>query len=205
MNAKILRHVPIGPVAIAWTASARGPVIARVLISSPTRPGDRILRQDYPDAVAASCRTIDAVADALRAMLAGEPGEISLDLVALDSCPPFQQAVLRAAARIPRGQVRTYGEIAAHLGKPGAARAVGNALANNPFPLVVPCHRVVRAGGHLGGFGGGSTMKRVLLALEGVAVDAAGRIVPPDARRSIPARQPARRLAQSMSISRRSP
>lgn len=205
MNAMIIRPGPFGPVAIVWTASDRGPVVARVLISSPTRPGDRILRRDYPDAGAASCPAIDALADALRAMLRGAPGDVHLDLVALDSCPPFQQAVLRAARRIPRGQVRTYGEIAADLGKPGAARAVGNALANNPFPLVVPCHRVVRAGGHLGGYGGGSALKRALLALEGVAVDAAGRIAPPAAHRSIPARQSARPLAQSVSISRRSP
>ena len=95
----------------------------------------------------------------------------------LDSCPPFQQAVLRATARIPRGQVRTYGQLAAQLGKPGAARAVGNALAANPFPLVIPCHRVVRAGGRLGGFGGGSALKRALLAREGVAIGETGRVL----------------------------
>ena len=179
MNAGLIPRTPIGPVAILWTAGADQPQVCRILLPRTGRTAMQLLHRIDPEATVASCAEIDAVAASIRAMLAGEPVGFPLDLVALDSCPPFQQAVLRAAARIPRGQVRTYGEIAAQLGKPGAARAVGNALANNPFPLVVPCHRVVRAGGHLGGFGGGSAMKRALLALEGVEVDATGRVVVP--------------------------
>ena len=71
-----------------------------------------------------------------------------------------------------------FTQLNAQLGKPGAARAVGNALAANPFPLAIPCHRVVRAGGRLGGFGGGPALKRALLAQEGVTFDSAGRRQP---------------------------
>jgi len=80
---------------------------------------------------------------------------------------PFARKVLGATARIPFGRVRTYGDIAARIGSPRAARAVGNALGSNPVPIVVPCHRVVRAGGDLGGYGGGPERKAALLALEG--------------------------------------
>jgi methylated-DNA-[protein]-cysteine S-methyltransferase len=75
--------------------------------------------------------------------------------------------------------VTTYGRLAAHVGRPGGARAVGRALAGNPFPLVVPCHRAVRADGSPGGYQGGVPMKRALLEAEGVAFDRRGRAVGP--------------------------
>jgi methylated-DNA-[protein]-cysteine S-methyltransferase len=76
--------------------------------------------------------------------------------------------VLTATARIPFGRTSTYGEIARRIGNPRAARAVGNALGSNPIPVVIPCHRVLRAGGQIGGYGGGVGRKEVLLELEGV-------------------------------------
>ncbi|HVP06342.1 MAG TPA: methylated-DNA--[protein]-cysteine S-methyltransferase [Candidatus Acidoferrum sp.] len=79
---------------------------------------------------------------------------------------PFQIQALKAVARIPYGKVKTYGEIAKALGKPGASRAVGHANASNLLPLVVPCHRVVASNG-LGGYGGGIELKRRLLEMEG--------------------------------------
>lgn len=75
--------------------------------------------------------------------------------------------VLAQTSRIPFGRTSTYGEIAGKIGKPRAARAVGNALGSNPIPVVIPCHRVLRAGGALGGYGGGLDRKEALLALEG--------------------------------------
>ena len=78
----------------------------------------------------------------------------------------FQQRVWEAARRIPWGEVRTCGWLAQQGGSPRAARSVGGALGRNPIPLVVPCHRVVAAGGGLGGVGGGLALKRRLLALE---------------------------------------
>jgi methylated-DNA-[protein]-cysteine S-methyltransferase len=80
---------------------------------------------------------------------------------------PFGRAVLRATRAIPRGAVRTYGEVARRVGRPRAARAVGQALHRNPVPLLVPCHRVIGAGGRLVGFGSGIGEKQRLLRLEG--------------------------------------
>jgi methylated-DNA-[protein]-cysteine S-methyltransferase len=79
---------------------------------------------------------------------------------------PFQKKVLRRVARIPFGKTATYGRVAASVGAPNASRAVGQANASNNLPLVIPCHRVVAANG-LGGYGGGLTLKKRLLNLEG--------------------------------------
>ena len=90
--------------------------------------------------------------------------------VDLSSRSDFHQEVLRATARIPRGEVRTYGELAAIVGRPRAARAVGTAMARNPVALLVPCHRVVPSSGGVGNYGFGSDLKAKLLAGEGVVL-----------------------------------
>jgi methylated-DNA-[protein]-cysteine S-methyltransferase len=79
----------------------------------------------------------------------------------------FRRRVLRAINRIPYGQTRSYMEVAASAGNERAVRAAGSACGSNPIPIVVPCHRVLRTGGALGGYGGGLPMKRALLELEG--------------------------------------
>ena len=96
--------------------------------------------------------------------------ELPVDLNELNT---FQRSVLTACAAIPFGSVASYGDLAATIGHPGAARAVGNALGGNPVAIVIPCHRVIAAGGRIGGFGGGRlaiAVKRRLLAIEGVEV-----------------------------------
>jgi methylated-DNA-[protein]-cysteine S-methyltransferase len=85
---------------------------------------------------------------------------------------PFGRRVLSVTAEIPYGQVSSYGEVAAEAGSPRGSRAAGNALGANPLPIVVPCHRVLRSGGALGGYGGGIERKRWLLELEGALVAA---------------------------------
>jgi methylated-DNA-[protein]-cysteine S-methyltransferase len=80
---------------------------------------------------------------------------------------PYARRVLRATAAIPFGKVSTYREVARKAGNPAASRAAGNALGSNPIPVVVPCHRVLRTGGGLGGYGGGLDVKEHLLKLEG--------------------------------------
>jgi methylated-DNA-[protein]-cysteine S-methyltransferase len=79
----------------------------------------------------------------------------------------FYRRVLRATARVPFGEVITYGDAAKRAGNPRAFRAAGTALGSNPIPIVVPCHRVIRTGGDIGNYGGGPQMKRFLLELEG--------------------------------------
>ena len=96
-------------------------------------------------------------------------GHVVLDLGDL---PEFQREVYAVARSLPRGATMTYGEIAARVGVPGAAQAVGQAMGHNPFPIVVPCHRVVAAGGGNGGFSapGGVDTKLRLLAIEGATL-----------------------------------
>lgn len=104
-----------------------------------------------------------------KALEAGRPGDLPLDL---RSVTPFRRNVLARAAAIPRGEVRSYGWLAHHIGKPGAARAVGSAMATNPVPLIVPCHRVVRSDGHIGAYSlGGAHNKWILLESEGARPD----------------------------------
>jgi methylated-DNA-[protein]-cysteine S-methyltransferase len=86
----------------------------------------------------------------------------------------FNQGVLRATADIPFGETASYGEVAAAAGSPRAARAAGNALAGNPIPIVVPCHRVIHADGGIGGYTGGLDNKRFLLRLEGLSPSGQG-------------------------------
>lgn len=90
------------------------------------------------------------------------------DKVDLSEGTPFQRAVWQAARLIPYGQKQSYGWIAKKIGKPGAARAVGQALGRNPLSIIVPCHRVIAGDGKLGGFTGGLAAKKRLLALEKV-------------------------------------
>lgn len=174
-NASIIMPTPYGSVAIVWVPADRRPTIIRVLLSTPSSSAEDRVSHLYPTARAASCAEIDAVAHGMKRLLEGEPVDFSLGLVDLDPCGEFQRQVLRAEHQIPRGSVSTYGLIAAHLGKPKGARAVGNALATNPFPLIVPCHRAIRSDRSLGGYQGGIDMKRSLLGKEGISFDDRGR------------------------------
>jgi methylated-DNA-[protein]-cysteine S-methyltransferase len=107
--------------------------------------------------------------------LKGEPISFSKNLLDTTEFYPFQQKVMKADWTIPRGKTATYGWIAKQIGTKGV-RAVGNANARNPFPLVYPCHRVIRSDRTLCGFGGGLAMKRQLLEMEGVEFDSHGRV-----------------------------
>jgi O-6-methylguanine DNA methyltransferase len=120
--------------------------------------------------IANNCRQIES-------LLGGRAIRFDMDSIDWSMASRFQQSVLLMENRIPRGMVSTYGRIALKLGKPGAARAVGNALARNPFPLVIPCHRAIRNDGSLGGYAGGIAMKKRLLELEGVQFDRHGRVI----------------------------
>jgi methylated-DNA-[protein]-cysteine S-methyltransferase len=102
------------------------------------------------------------------ALEAGNAKHLEFDLRGLTE---FEQAVLRKAMEIPRGEVRSYGWVAREIGRPRAVRAVGSALGHNPVPVVIPCHRVVRSDGRIGEYALGSPMKRALLDAEGVDVD----------------------------------
>jgi len=106
----------------------------------------------------------------LSSYLEGKPVDFSVYKVEPETGTVFQHKVWRAMRKIPYGRTRPYGWIAKKIGKPGAARAVGNACGSNPLPIIQPCHRVVASGGRLGGFSAGLELKRKLLALEGVVL-----------------------------------
>lgn len=125
---------------------------------------DRELKGQY--ALIEDARRVKPLVTQLTAYLRGKRTSFDVDLD-LTWMTPFRQKVLAECARIPRGQVATYADLARRAGRPTAFRAVGHTMATNPVPIVVPCHRVVGSNGTLHGFGGGLDMKARLLALEG--------------------------------------
>jgi methylated-DNA-[protein]-cysteine S-methyltransferase len=149
----------LGTCAVRWTAGG----LASVRLPSPkiaTLP--RASDVAVPDSVRATIEAIVAVLDGAATDLRG----IRLDDAGIDD---FRRSVYEATRQIPPGALATYGEIARAIGRPDTARDVGAALARNPFPIVVPCHRVVGADGRLTGFSapGGLETKRRMLELEG--------------------------------------
>ncbi len=158
---------PIGTCAIAWGRAG----IVRVELPGRTTDETRQRMQGrYPDAQEA--RPPPGVELAVRDMtrlLGGLPENLSRIALDMEGLPHFHVRVYQAARTVMPGHTTTYGAIARSLGQPGAARAVGRALAENPFAIVVPCHRVLGADGKAGGFSaaGGVTTKVKLLAIEG--------------------------------------
>jgi methylated-DNA-[protein]-cysteine S-methyltransferase len=102
----------------------------------------------------------------IQAYFARHPVKTPWQLLDLNGLTPLQRATLKAVAAVPYGEVRSYSEIAAQVGRPQACRFVGTTLSRNPFPIFIPCHRIVRADGSLGGFSGGTDLKQRMLLLE---------------------------------------
>lgn len=154
---------PLGPIAVFVTP--RGLVRVAYDRENFAQVAEEVAEHVSPRVLAAPERT-----DPVRAQLDEYFGErrhifdIPIDWSLVRG---FNQGVLRATAAIPYGEVASYGDVAAAAGSPRAARAAGNALAGNPIPIVVPCHRVIHADGGLGGYTGGLDHKRFLLRLEG--------------------------------------
>lgn len=157
---------------IGWCGllrSKRG--ILRLFIGYLER--EQLLKQilnEFGNSIKKSPATGDII-DKIKRYCSGE--KIIFDKYAVDwsLLTPFQRKVLKATMKVPYGTVETYGGLAKKAGCPSASRAVGGALARNPFPLVIPCHRIVKGNGSLGGFsaGGGIALKERLLKLEGVS------------------------------------
>jgi methylated-DNA-[protein]-cysteine S-methyltransferase len=177
MKKTTIQSTLYGPVVIIWIATASHAKVVRVLLSSPVALATKTVATLYPDSHEFSCRQIDSLSQAICRFLEGEAVAFSIDVADLGVCGEFQRRVLVAEHEIPRGRVSTYKLIAAHLGTPNAARAVGNALARNPFPLIVPCHRAIRSDYNLGGYQGGVVMKQSLLIKEGIAFDESRRVI----------------------------
>jgi methylated-DNA-[protein]-cysteine S-methyltransferase len=162
------------PMAIVWWTAPAGPRIRQIFLCK-NKPPEKTAQSSYPGVKPGSCAQISELAGRIQAFLNGEDADFDLEMAAMETCGEFQRKVLMAEYRIPRGRVSTYGRIAKHIGAPGAARAVGTALATNPFPIVIPCHRALRADGGIGGYQGGAKMKRSLLEMEGVEFTDSGK------------------------------
>ncbi|MFD2026917.1 methylated-DNA--[protein]-cysteine S-methyltransferase [Promicromonospora aerolata] len=161
----------IGECALVWDEHA-----AIVGSALPHGGADQVrsaVRGWYPGAVEASPAPVATAVAALTRLLGdgvGDLAEISLNMSAV---PEFDRRVYEVVRAIPPGETRTYGEVATELGAPGAAQAVGQAMGRNPFPPIVPCHRVLAAGRKVGGFSarGGPRTKVRMLATEGVHLE----------------------------------
>ncbi len=157
-----LTDSPVGPLLVA--ASERG--LCRISFDpEPEREIDALAR-GFGVRVLRSPASVDRARRELDEYFEGRRREFDLE-VDLSPLPAFQQDVLTELVRVPYGHVDTYGALAERIGRPRAARAVGGALNRNPVPIVIPCHRIVGAGGSLVGYAGGLERKRLLLGLEG--------------------------------------
>jgi methylated-DNA-[protein]-cysteine S-methyltransferase len=156
----------LGRCGVAW--GERG--IVGIQLPEATGTGRARMLKRFPGAVETPTpRDVQDAIERITSLLQGAAADLDPITLDMGEVPEFDRLVYAAARRIPRGATRTYGEIATELGDPGAARAVGAALGRNPFPIVVPCHRVLAAAGRPGGFSahGGVRTKMRMLEIEG--------------------------------------
>ncbi|ATC23628.1 methylated-DNA--[protein]-cysteine S-methyltransferase [Caulobacter vibrioides] len=156
----------IGRCGLAWSQS--GLIGVQLPEATPGAAWAR-LRKRFPDAVEADPPPeLEAVIDRVRDLLAGDRDDLADIVLDVKGQSAFNLRVYAIARAIPPGETSTYGQVARALGEPGAARAVGKALGENPWPIVVPCHRVLGSSGSMGGFSasGGSATKAQLLTIE---------------------------------------
>ena len=165
-----------GEVGLVWRTDTGRSLICRILLPRARSSMMRTIQRDFPGAVPQAEKR-NMVCLQIRDFLSGRAADFDIEELDFGVVKGFKRRVLRKAGKIPRGRLMTYGGLAKSLGVPGGARAVGNVMAGNPFPLVIPCHRVIRGDGSLGGFGGGLPMKRALLEMEGVRFDPRGRVL----------------------------
>jgi methylated-DNA-[protein]-cysteine S-methyltransferase len=167
MHGYTLFDTALGRCAIAW--GPRG-IAAVELPGRDDAATVRRIRRGLPDATEAQPPAeVAAAIAAIARLMAGESHDLAEVALDMDALPEFHRRVYEVARAIPAGETRSYGELATALGEPGAPQAVGRALGRNPFPIIVPCHRVLAADGALHGFSapGGIETKRRMLALEG--------------------------------------
>jgi methylated-DNA-[protein]-cysteine S-methyltransferase len=173
----------IGACGIAW--GARGVSNIQLPESSEAQTRARLRRRSLGAREIPMPLDVRRAADGIAALLRGEAPELSDICLDMDHVPDFHRRVYEVARSIPRGTTLSYGDIAERLEMPGSARDVGRALGDNPFPIVVPCHRVVAANGKLGGFSapGGIATKLRLLIIEGACQTAQLALFEGDAAR----------------------
>jgi methylated-DNA-[protein]-cysteine S-methyltransferase len=169
-----LFETPIGLCGLAW--GEQGLVGAQLPDAAPGASWAR-LRRRYPDAVEASPPppAIQQVIDRVNDLLAGGRDDLTDIVLDYSVVSPFNRRVYEVARAVPPGETITYGQIAKAIGEPGAARVIGKTMGENPWPIIIPCHRVLGADGKPGGFSspGGVETKARLLTIERARTSAA--------------------------------
>ncbi|MCK4343109.1 MAG: methylated-DNA--[protein]-cysteine S-methyltransferase [Phycisphaerae bacterium] len=150
---------------VGFVATARG--VRRVYLPETTKTTLRRAIKNDHNAIGEDDTLLPELADNLRQYFTGEKTDFAVRLD-FDDASPFHVAIWKACRQVRYGKTVSYGELARRAGKPGAARAVGTAMSRNPLPIVVPCHRVLKSDGTLGGYSGpgGVELKRRLLEME---------------------------------------
>jgi len=173
-----LFETALGTCGIAWREaenSSSQPAVTAVQLpeATPRATESRIARKSGSDRPSVPPPLVAGIIEKIRRHFQGDTQDFRSVVVDLGNVDSFARQVYDTAREIPAGQTRTYGEIAKAVGQPAAAQEVGQAMAKNPVPIIVPCHRVSAAGGKLGGFSapGGPATKAKLLALEGAPVN----------------------------------
>lgn len=161
-----LKDSYLGTFGVVWKEKNNKPKIIKIFLPTDKTILISKLNQGYP--LIKKSNSLKELTLDISRFISGENIKFNLELLDFDICTDFEKKVLITEYNIPRGYVSTYSRIAKKIGIPKGARAVGNALANNPFPVVIPCHRAVKADGSLGGFQGGLDMKKMLLENEGI-------------------------------------
>ena len=158
---------PIGPCGLAW--GANGLIGVALPDATPEATHARLLRR-FPEAIGSkSPPEVLQARDRILQLLAGQPVDLTGIALDLGRVGNFERRLYQALRAVPAGQTVSYGELAARLGEPHGAQAVGQAMGKNPWPIIVPCHRVVGSNGKLGGFSapGGTRTKLKILEIEG--------------------------------------
>ncbi|MFX1374868.1 MAG: methylated-DNA--[protein]-cysteine S-methyltransferase [Promethearchaeota archaeon] len=162
---------------IVWEKIGFEIKIQRIFLSDPEHKSEAKALHSFKQIKVGSSPPIILLGENIQRFLKGEEIKFDIRLLDFNRCIGVQKKVLLVEYEIPRGWVSTYKQIADKIGLHNGARVVGNALARNPFPIVIPCHRVIKTNGDLGGFQGGINMKRSLLEMEGIEFSAKGKVI----------------------------
>jgi methylated-DNA-[protein]-cysteine S-methyltransferase len=168
---------PFDVFSIIWEENDSDLQVQRIFLTDPEIKSETKTFVAFKTIESGSSSVINSLGNKILKFLEGEKIDFDLQLIGFDQCLEIQNKVLLAEYDIPRGWVSTYKRIADKIGIPKGARAVGNALARNPFPIVIPCHRAIKSNGELGGFQGGIEMKRTLLEMEGIEFSNRGKVI----------------------------
>ena len=171
----VVIKLPLCSAGIVWTGCGRKAEVIRIFLGEKSPMLRRSIKRSFPGARKGKRRDVGKLIRELSLYAEGGIRRFRLSMVSKSGHSQFQRAVARRAREVPYGKVAAYKGLADSIGV-ASARAVGNALAKNPFPLIVPCHRIVSSDGKIGGFQCGLRLKRNLLGAEGVKFDREGRI-----------------------------